>query len=892
MASQEAQIASLRHYELRLLRCSLPPPSPPQSSYQPRDNDPTHPTLLIINDVVTSIEAGDYVGALSSAATRTAFKFPSLSSLEDSPDRFYSELLLERVESFLFADESGNEIDTRFKALLLMATAVAAFLVCTQCNVTGPFEKFPTLPIETFEGGDGGTGGAEWEGWARNQLMAAGSDLLGKFSNLQYIVFAKILLTKLKDLLSEGKLSSIDGIRSISWWLARLMLLQQRMLDERSSSLFDLLQVYTLETLQCFGTSEKVKSYWGTELQEGEAATIVSMLHLEAGMMDHTYGRVDSSRLHLESAELESGLQLSVTGSLGFRTVHQVEPKAQLLLVANPVTSNDVIDRPPVNPELHLNARHHHETSEASDVLMTPRFIEEDKCSENSPKGPGNGVIQAAPLEAIQQAVILAQCLYIEKSTPHDEMQRWEMAPYIEAVDSQLSSPFIISRFCNIFRIRWESTRSRTKERALMMMEKLVQDVYESSPGVVPRIYYCFGAYIPTIPALRKEYGELLVSCGFIGEAVQVFEDLELWDNLIFCYSLLEKKAAAVELIKMRLAEMPNDPRLWCSLGDVTSDDACYEQALEVSGNRSARAKRSLARNAYNRGEYEKSKILWEAAMALNALYPDGWFALGAAALKARDVEKAMDAFTSAVQLDPDNGEAWNNIACLYALSQFLKSDNYANITLRTCFFYIFLFFGSSPFPARRNSWQLWENFSHVAADVGNLSRALEATKMVLDITRNKIIDAQFLERMMLEIERRAPTSHSQLHVGTGDDKDTNYDKDTNETLSVNSYTGSANGSTDPEVVLVKTQETDLLVELLGKILRQVVQSGGGSEIWGLYGRWHKLKGDLSMCSEALLKQVRSYQGGSFSEMEEFRDLQACLEEVQMKLQASSACSA
>lgn len=50
-----------------------------------------------------------------------------------------------------------------------------------------PFEKFPTLPIGTFEGGDGGIGGAEWEGWARNQLMAAGSDLLGKFSNLQVL---------------------------------------------------------------------------------------------------------------------------------------------------------------------------------------------------------------------------------------------------------------------------------------------------------------------------------------------------------------------------------------------------------------------------------------------------------------------------------------------------------------------------------------------------------------------------------------------------------------------------------------------------------------------------------------------------------------------------------
>lgn len=33
-----------------------------------------------------------------------------------------------------------------------------------------------------------------------------------------------------------------------------------------------------------------------------------------------------------------------------------------------------------------------------------------------------------------------------------------------------------------------------------------------------------------------REYGELLVRCGLIGEAVKTFEDLELWDNLILCY--------------------------------------------------------------------------------------------------------------------------------------------------------------------------------------------------------------------------------------------------------------------------------------------------------------------------------------------------------------------
>lgn len=35
--------------------------------------------------------------------------------------------------------------------------------------------------------------------------------------------------------------------------------------------------------------------------------------------------------------------------------------------------------------------------------------------------------------------------------------------------------------------------------------------------------------------------------------------------------------------------------------------------------------------------------------------------------VQGKDLEKALDAFTRAVQIDPENGEAWNNIACLYA---------------------------------------------------------------------------------------------------------------------------------------------------------------------------------------------------------------------------------
>jgi tetratricopeptide (TPR) repeat protein len=177
-----------------------------------------------------------------------------------------------------------------------------------------------------------------------------------------------------------------------------------------------------------------------------------------------------------------------------------------------------------------------------------------------------------------------------------------------------------------------------------------------------------FGVQMPTLPALRKEYGELLISCGLLGEALNVFKDLELWDNLIYCYRLLGKVADAVSLINTRLSITPRDPKLWCSLGDATNNADHYKKALEVSNNRSARALRSLARSAYNKNDFYTSKILWESALALNSLYPDGWFAYGTTAWKDKDLEKALDAFSRAVQIDPDNGEAWNNIACLHMI--------------------------------------------------------------------------------------------------------------------------------------------------------------------------------------------------------------------------------
>ncbi|OAY73837.1 Tetratricopeptide repeat protein, partial [Ananas comosus] len=723
-----------------------PPPPHPRSSLLP-----------LVDSLVAAVERGDYAAALSSDAARAPFAFAESWESRDSAEcaaRFYAEA--ERsAEAFLLggaadawllqvldADEQSErseepDLGAEYKCALLLCLGVAAILAFTQQNVTGPTGEFSPFPIPLKKEGCS-SGGGQWDVWARNQLASVCS-VQGKFSLLQYIVYAKALFSKIKNLSFEGKNSCSS--RSVSWWLFRTVLLQQKILDERASSLYDLVQSLKNEVLLQFGKLEEVSNYWGNMLRDGEGLTIVSVSQLEAGMAEYQYDRVDSSRV-------------------------------------------------------------------------------------------GNG-----PLHRVYRC-------------------------------SNIKSYPTVKSFCEILRIRWESTRSRTKERALLMMTNLVENIDKAPPVVAQRIQLVYGVYLPTIPALRK---------------------------------LLGKKAAAVDLIKARLSETPNDPRLWCSLGDVTNTDIYYKKALEVSNNKSARALRSLARSAYERQDYKTAKDLWESALALNSLYPDGWFALGAAALKDRDIDKAVDAFSHAVQIDPDNGEAWNNIACLHMVR---KKSAAAFIAFKEAVKF------------RRNSWQVWDNFSH----------ALEAIKMALDMSSNKWVDVALFDRLIRKFEERSSIPAL-------------VSFDTYQTNLADPLPGDANESGNSECVLDNPREFEHLLDMLGNILKQVVQNDGNEDIWGLYARWHKIKGNLTMCSEALLRQIRSLQGSelwrdidkfkrfaqaalylckvsmeiasstgnrselvtaefrlrsyvkqavNFSETEEFRKLQSCLNEIKERLDTTA----
>lgn len=56
----------------------------------------------------------------------------------------------------------------------------------------------------------------------------------------------------------------------------------------------------------------------------------------------------------------------------------------------------------------------------------------------------------------------------------------------------------------------------------------------------------------------------------------------------------------------------------------------------------------------------------WELALAVNPLHSEGWFSLGYCCLKRQNWTRALQAFTRCAQQQPDNGDAWNNLAAIH----------------------------------------------------------------------------------------------------------------------------------------------------------------------------------------------------------------------------------
>ena len=114
--------------------------------------------------------------------------------------------------------------------------------------------------------------------------------------------------------------------------------------------------------------------------------------------------------------------------------------------------------------------------------------------------------------------------------------------------------------------------------------------------------------------------------------------------QVIACYTLLQLRHKAAEIIQSRLAERET-PRLWCLLGDANDDLQCYHKALELSQDRSARALRSIGFHYYSRKEYTTCISWFERSLERSSMQPITLLRVSYAAMELEDWERAARAY-------------------------------------------------------------------------------------------------------------------------------------------------------------------------------------------------------------------------------------------------------
>jgi tetratricopeptide (TPR) repeat protein len=216
-------------------------------------------------------------------------------------------------------------------------------------------------------------------------------------------------------------------------------------------------------------------------------------------------------------------------------------------------------------------------------------------------------------LDVIDQAILLGLCLDVSNSNPSDGLTNEEMQPYIDRV---LCNPlnWMVYSTALLERAWLECEVSRVRDRAVLQMQALVDQhttrltltqsssqAIEESAKAEERLEFLHSLAFPPRWELQRDLADRYRSLGVIGSAKQIYEELEMWDDTVECYTLLDQRNRAETIIRKELQRRPT-PMMWCCLGDIKQGMEqlrCYERSWVLSKGRFARAKRSLGRHFF-----------------------------------------------------------------------------------------------------------------------------------------------------------------------------------------------------------------------------------------------------------------------------------------------------
>ncbi|KAG0250795.1 hypothetical protein BG011_008075 [Mortierella polycephala] len=684
---------------------------------------------------------GEYAKALQSSVAAEIFGTqlpetdPETVALESSLD--LPAFLTKRIHSYLESTPSAP-LTTSSAALDVLSIGIAALYAFVQAGWTGPevgFEPVDILPAHVK------SKAKELDRQALDMLAVGGETVYHLSPQILFLHMARIVLVDHLDLLK-----SKDAVvaKTAPWWALRTLFLQQRTLGGPTGLLQQ--QMLTLaDEIEAIATKE-VEQEQGS-LEAIDKKEVMTRFWIEKGLILHWYTDDTKAYETFQKAQSTSGFRFKVTGALGKRTKFQQFDTSQLVVVAE--SSRDMASSRPAAYKSKVgsgpkNLEHNDDT--VLEKIQFSELSEEDRARLGDLDLDPSKKIE--DLHPIDHALLLAFCLNIKNTNPAHGLTVEQMFPFVTRV---LETPnnWTVYTMALLLRSRLESDKSRTVERGALQLQALVDQtkVEDETSTVRERMHHFFSVPLPSKWELEKELAEQYMSLGVIRSALEIFERLELWEDVISCHQFLDQSDKAKAKCLELLEKTPKNAQLLCILGDLDQDPERYKEAWEVSGRRFARAQRSLGSYYFKREEYEPAKECYQLALKINPLFENSWFILGCIGMQLEEFDVAIEAFTRVVSIDPDNGEAWNNMAAIY-----MRNNNNldAQHALRQAL------------KEKRGSWKIWSNYMYCSMDVGDFTEGIRAMGMLVELRwkqkkeneNEEIVDIVILDRIVQGLTR------------------------------------------------------------------------------------------------------------------------------------------
>lgn len=474
-----------------------------------------------------------------------------------------------------------------------------------------------------------------------------------------------------------------DHCQSALWWRLRVAFVHQQVLDEPVPQPSMLMA--GLEPLKAGLSAEP---------------DLAGRLILEEGLLEHQLSQDRSAADLFVQAAKTTALEYELTGALGKRTKFQQSDLSQLVLLAeshmpdddtmSATGSSDSTEEGAEKPQdQQLNIP---ETIALNDDTL----LEQTEFTSSSPSAHSSRLkhinpSSQPPLHPLDQCILLAMCLNVKNTSPSHGLTNEQMTPYISRVISHPRN-WSVHTMALLLRSRLESSRTRTVERSTLQLQALIDQMPTADSTLQERLLYFHSIPLPSKWELERELALRFLSLGVIRSALEIFERLEMWEEVVKCWVTLERpekgiaivrdllegrKAEAEEIVsrgkitsvnRREIHDNAREAKLWCILGDLEPDNAVehYERAWKISKGSSARAMRALGGYYFSRAKFSEAITCLKRAVAINPLISRSWFILGCAAMRVEDWEEAKNAFARCVAIDEDDAESWNNLASMY----------------------------------------------------------------------------------------------------------------------------------------------------------------------------------------------------------------------------------